>query len=178
MYYRLQGNSATMTTYVEAINETEDSLVLGRALDEQYEELPYIYSYHDSAGNPLPDFFAGDCIMSKKMYNLLKECGVDNIQALPLQFINKENQETRDDYIVFNIIGLVPCAKLDQSETLPVGAGFYFQNLVLDPENTNGMQLFRLAESLIDIVVSEHVAKKLEENNIQGIILTPARTTG
>lgn len=167
-----------MTTYVEAINETEDSLVLGRALDEQYEELPYIYSYHDPAGNSLPDFFGGDCIMSKKMYNVLKECGVDNLQALPLQFIDKESQETRDDYIVFNVIGLVSCAKLDESETLPMGAGFYFQNLVVDPEKTNGMLLFRLAESLMDIVVSEDVAKKLEENDIQGIILTPASTSG
>lgn len=174
MYYRLQGNSAIMTAYIEAINETQDSLVLGRSLDEQNEELPYIYSYHDPVGNSLPDFFGGDCIMSKKMYNVFKECGVDNIQSLPLQFIDKKTEEVRDDYIVFNIIGLVSCGNLDESDTLPLGGGFYFQNLVIDPAKTHNLFVFRLAESLMDIIVSEDVAKKLEKNNIQGVTLTPA----
>ena len=101
MYYRLQGNSATMTTYTDAINETQDSLVLGRTLDEQYEDLPYVYSYHDTEGNTLPDFFSGDCIMSKKMFNVLKECGVNNIQALPLEFRDKKTLKVRNDYLVF-----------------------------------------------------------------------------
>lgn len=176
MYYRLQGNSATLTTYVEAINRTEDSLVLGDMLDEQYEELPYLYSYHDSSGNPLPDFFEGACIMSTKMYDVLKGCGVNNIQALPLQFVDKETQDVKDDFIVFNVMGLVSCAKLDESDQVPLGGGGYFHNLVIDAAKTNNLPIFRVAESLMDIIVSDVVAKKLEENDIQGITLTPVST--
>lgn len=174
MYYRLQGHSAILATYTEAINETQSSLVLGRLIEEEYEELPYIYAYDDPADNGLPDYFGGDCIMSKCMYHLLEECGVDNIQALPLQFINKKTDEIRDDYIVFNIIGLVSCTKLDDSSKRPLAGGFYFHNLMIDPEKTDGLSVFRLKESLIDIIVSETVAKKLQEKEVRGITLTPA----
>ncbi len=174
MYYRLEGNSAILTTYVYPENQTHESLVLGTIIDEEDEDLPYVYYYHDPVGNSLPDFFEGDNIMSIKMYNVFKECGVDNIQMFPLQFIEKKTGKIRDDYIVFNIIGLVSCAKLDESDKLPLGGGFYFRNLVIDPRKTHGLFTFRLKESLMDIIVIEKVAKKLEENKITGITLTPA----
>ena len=173
MYYHLQGNSATLTTYAKAINQTYDSLVLGRLIDEDFETLPYIYSYYEPAGNPMPDMFGGPNIMSMKMYNVLKACGIDNIQVLPLQFIDKETKEVRDDYIVFNIIGLASCAKLDESDATPLGGGYYFHDLVIDPNKAHDL-IFRVKESLIDIIVHEKVAKALEANNIRGITLTPA----
>jgi hypothetical protein len=173
MYYHLQGNSITLTTYTDPINQTYDSLVLGRTIDEKFETLPYIYTYYDPVGNPIPDFFDGDNIMGVKMYNVLKQCGIDNIQALPLKFIDKETEKVRDDYIVFNIIGLVSCAKVDESETSSLGAGYYFHDLVIGPDKVHDL-IFRVKESLIDIVVHEKVAKALEENDILGITLTPA----
>ena len=90
MYYKLDGNSGMLTTYVEPGNRTFMSLVMGTPIDVQKEKLPYIYTYHETAGNPLPDYFAGSFIMSKKMLNVFTKCGVDNIQALPLKFIDKK----------------------------------------------------------------------------------------
>lgn len=174
MYYRLEGNSTILTTYVDPVNQTQESLVLGAKIDEEDEDLPYIYTYHEPAGNPLPDFFGGDNIMSMKMYNVFKECGVDNIQIFPLQFINKETQEIRNDYVVFNIIGLVSCARLDESDQLPLGEGFYFRNLFIDPEKIHGQLVFRLKETLMDIIIHEQIAEGLTENKIRGIIMTPA----
>jgi hypothetical protein len=176
MYYRLDGDSATLTTYVKAVNRTQESLVSGALIDEEDEDLPYVYTYSEPAGNPLPDFFKGSNIMSKKMYEAFTECGVDNIQIFPLQFIDKETDQVRDDYVVFNIVGMVECAKLGESEKLPLGGGFYFQNLIIDPAKTHDLLVFRLRESLMDIIVQEKVAKKLEEKEIRGIILTPATT--
>ena len=92
MYYRLEGNSVALTTYVDPINMTQESLIIGALVDEEEEELPYVYSFRDPAGNEIPDFFDGDNIMSKKMYDVLQSCGVDNIQVLPLEFINEENK--------------------------------------------------------------------------------------
>ena len=86
----------------------------------------------------------------------------------------KKIREVRTDYIVFNILGLVACAKLDDSDKLPLGGGFYFGNLIINPDEVGDLLVFRLQESLMDIIVHEKVAKKLEENNIQGIVLTPA----
>jgi hypothetical protein len=176
MYYRLGGDSASLTTYVTPVNETEESLVIGAMIDEEDEDLPYVFTYHEPAGNPLPDFFEGSNIMSKKMYDAFTECGVDNIQTFPLEFIDKETDQIQNNYLVFNIIGLVSCAKLDESDKLPLGGGFYFNNLVIDPEKTHDLLVFRLKESLMDIIVHEKVAKKLEEKEIQGIVLTPATT--
>ena len=173
-YYRLEGNSAIMTAYVDPINRCQSSLVMGSLIDEDDEDLPFVFTYYDEAGNPLPDLFQGKSIMSKKMLKVFTDCGADNIQVFPMKFINKETNEERDDYVVFNIIGLVSCAKVDESESLPLGGGHYFTNLVIDQDATHGAPLFRVKESLMDIIVNEKIAKKLEEGEIQGILLTPA----
>ena len=100
--------------------------------------------------------------MNKKKYQVFNDCGVDNIQTLPLQLINKETDEIRDDYIVFNVIGLISCARMDESDSLPLGGGLFFRNLSIDPTKTNGQLAFRLKESSMEIVVHKSVAKKLE----------------
>jgi hypothetical protein len=173
-YYRLEGNSAIMTAYVDAINQCQKPLLTGSLINEKPEKLPYVFTYYDEAGNPLPDLFQGDNIMSKKMFKVFTDCGVDNIQTFPTIFINKETGEERDDYVVFNIIGLVSCAKLDESEGVPLGGGYYFTGLVIDPDAAHELPVFRVKESLMDIIVNEEIAKKLEEEEIHGIILTPA----
>lgn len=150
------------------------SLVMGALIDEQKENLPYVYTYDDPADNPIPDFFSGNCIMSKKMLKVFTDNGADNIQALPLNFINKKTGEERCDYVVFNIVGLVSCARLDESAATPLGGGYHFQNLVIDPAATHDLPVFRLKESLMDIIVNEKIANDLQDNDIRGIILTPA----
>ncbi len=174
MYYKLDGNSGMLTTHVDPVNRTYMSLVMGAPIDEQYENLPYVYTYDDSAGNPIPDYFSGSFIMSKKMLKVFTDNGAENIQTLPLKFINKKTDEARDDYVVFNIVGLVSCARLNESAATPLGGGYYFQNLVIDPAATRDLPVFRLKESSMDIIVNEKIANDLQENDVRGIILTPA----
>ena len=171
-YYHLHGNSITMTTYVKAVNQTYDSLILGAEIDEEDEDLPYIYTYHDPENYPLVDYFEGPNIMSKKMLNILIECGVKNIQVLPLQFVNKQTEEIRDDYVVYNILGLVPCAVIGECDATPLGDSDYFKSLLIDPKTTNGLLVFRMKNCPSIIVIHESIAEKLKENDIQGILLT------
>jgi hypothetical protein len=173
MYYRLEGNSTIMTTYTNAIRKTHKSLIDGKILTIDENKLPFIFEYSDETENAIPDFFQGDNIMSKRMYSIFSECGVDNIQQFPMEFIDKITAKKRDDYIVFNILGMISCAKVEKSDKLPLGGGYYFRNLVIDPLKTHGLSVFRLKESLMDIIVIDKIAKKLEDNNINGIILTP-----
>lgn len=36
-----------MTTYVESINQTQDSLIIDHKTDEDYEYLPFVYSFNE-----------------------------------------------------------------------------------------------------------------------------------
>jgi hypothetical protein len=44
---------------------------------------------------------------------------------------------------------------------------------MIDESKSHGLQLFRLAESLIDILVHESVMKKMIQNNFIGLTFTP-----
>lgn len=172
MYFELDGNSAMMTTTVTSVNSTHKSLISGCIIDEETEKLPYVFTYDDPAGNPVPDFFKGKNIMSMKMLNVLKGCGVENIQVLPLTLIDKNSKRKREDYIVFNIIGLVSCAGQGESNFSPFDGGDFYQKRVINAEGVKGLSIFRVKESTINIIVSEDVAKALDVSEIRGIILT------
>lgn len=202
MYYHLC-NSEGMTTYVEAVNETHESLSRGREIDKEDEELPYVFMYDEPDHHPLEnvldgdskrelsgliretgenhlwEFFGAQNIMSKRMYTLLRECGVDNIQVLPLQLVNKNTEEVRDDYIVFNILKLVSCTRVSESDDLPLEEEFYeFAGSLIDPKKTNNALIFRKELSRGvggGIFIHEKIAEKLKENNIKGISLIPTR---
>ena len=202
MYYHLC-NSEGMTTYVEGVNRTSKSLIRGREIIEKEGKLPYTFTYDEPDHHPLQDilgenslkelsslirqtgedylwdFFDGQGIMSKRMYTVLQECGVDNIQVLPLRFINKNTNQVRDDYIVFNILGLVPCINLRKSDALRIDEEFYeFAGSLIDPQKTNDVLIFRKELSRGvggGIFIHEKIAEKLKENNIKGISLIPTR---
>ncbi|WP_160112090.1 imm11 family protein [Aquimarina sp. AU58] len=202
MYYHLC-NSEGMTTYVEGVNQTHESLIMGIKIDEEDEDLPYVFTYDEPDYHPLEDilsgdnlekmsgllretgedhlwdFFDTDDIMSKRMYTVLRECGVDNIQVLPLQFINKNTEEVRDDYIVFNILDLVSCTSTKESDTLPLGEDFYeFAGSLIDSQKTNGALIFRKEISRGvggGIFIHEKVTNALKEHNIKGINVIPTR---
>ncbi|MDY8136051.1 imm11 family protein [Aquimarina sp. 2201CG5-10] len=198
LYYHLC-NSGGMTTYIEGVNRTSKSLIRGKEIIEKEDKLPYKFTYDEPGHHPLQsilgenslkelsglvretgedhlwDFFGGPNIMSKRMYTILKECGVDNIQVLPLQLINKNTGKIREDYVVFNILELVSCIKLRESDTLPLGKDFYeFAGSLIDPERTNDALIFR-KEIGAGIFVHKKIADALEKNNIKGISLIPTR---
>lgn len=171
MYYIL-GTDPGITAYVEPERESPNSLVSGVYIDPAGEPLPYRYRYHDLLGNPLHEFDSGTNLMSKRLISVIQGCGVDNLQTFQVELVDESTGSETDDFCVVNVVGLVACANVESSESSPLGGGYYFHNLVIDKEKTRGLLIFRLAESLIDILVDEKVAQEIKKHDFRGVTLT------
>jgi hypothetical protein len=175
MYYQLECDEDTMTAYVTPENESSESLVRGRLIDAEEEILPFRYSYRDPTGAPLFDYYSGDCLMSKRLVEALEKAGADNLQKFEVELVDEQTGKVNTDFWNVNIIGLVACAKLDESQTSELGSSYYFHDLVIDPKKIGEMRIFRLAESLIDVLVDDHVAEQIQAGGFRGIVLNAVK---
>ncbi|HTU65328.1 MAG TPA: DUF1629 domain-containing protein [Steroidobacteraceae bacterium] len=173
MYYQIESDEHTMTAYLARENHSSRSLIRGAFIDPAKEDLPYRVTYEDPRDNPLFDYYSGDNVMSKRMAEVLKKAGADNFQEFATQMKNKRTGEVSDDFITFNILGLVSCARLDASNTTELGSSYYFHDLVIDPAKVGDQLLFRLAESKINVLVHARVAEALKAANLRGLVLSP-----
>jgi hypothetical protein len=81
--------------------------------------------------------------------------------------------ELINDYVVANIVGLVACADISGSDATPYADVHYFHSLAINPKKTGGALMFRLAESRIDVIVADQVAKALRTANFRNLVLEP-----
>jgi hypothetical protein len=145
----------------------------GEPYEPKPERLPFEFSFSEPIGKHLYDLYSGDCLMSVRLIEALQAAGVDNIRIFPATLIENTTGATRDDYRVVNIIGLVAAADLSQSKSIPLGGGHVFTDLKVNEIKARELLMFRLAESLIDVVVHEKVARAVSEGGFNGILLTP-----
>jgi hypothetical protein len=54
----------------------------------------------------------------------------------------------------------------------------YFEKLVLDETRARGLLMFRLAESLIDVIVAESIAQSLRDGRFVDVTLEEIVVTG
>jgi hypothetical protein len=146
-------------------------------IDPAGENLPFRYSYQDASGHPLFDYYSGDNLMSRRLVVALAQAGVDNLQLFESLLVNQDTGEVRTDYVTVNVVGLVSCASLSDSETSPIGSSHYFHELVIDESKTHGLRLFRLAESFVDILVHESVAHTIMNGPFIGLTFMPVRSS-
>lgn len=119
-------------------------------------------------------YFASE-VMRKDLVEALKRAGVDNLQVFPA-VITEEGRDTHiEDYVVVNVVGLVKCASVRKSDAMPFAGAHFFMNLVIDSAKTMGFPMFRLADSMMDILVHESVAKELKKHSFPHLELTPLR---
>ena len=122
----------------------------------------------------LVDYYSLSSLMSDKLVNLLVESGVDNIQIFPIEIEDASTGEVLNfSYSLVNIVGLVSCAKMDESEHSPIGNSNYFHELQIDEKKTNGQLIFRLAESRFEVIVHEKIAKLINEGGFTGLVAVP-----
>ena len=183
MYYRLDSDLAEQNVYLEAQSDDFISVISGAPLPADT-PVPFRYVMEvdsDEEGEPMQpvmfSYFPGDSLMHKKLIDTLQKAGVDNLQTFPAIIENSETGEENRDYAVANVIGLVSCADLDQSESEPLADVHYFHKLIIDPKRTHGLLLFRLAESQMEIIVEEKVAAAIRAGNFQGVVLEPLDET-
>ncbi len=151
----------------------EQSVMEGRMVD--LAKLPPLIFEHDfPVGEPMPHFLTGGTVVaSKTLLDLLTKIGVNNFQAFPAQLINPETGEKRDDYFLFNVLGLMKVADLDASTYDEIMKGnpdgidlplLAFKNLAINGDQVRGIDMFRLAEAPITIIISERIYNALIEN--------------
>lgn len=114
-------------------------------------------------------------VMRTDMLEVLLAAGVDNLETFPAQLIDEVNDKIYDNYVAFNIIGLVAAADLGKSELMPHSPGATmldtdFHSLVIDESKTKGLLLFRLAENCSAIMVHHSIKNAIEAKGIPGIV--------
>lgn len=147
-------------------------MVLGEPYSADDSELPFEFSFREVPDKPLYAYYSGKCLMSQKLLDTIRAAGVDNVQAFPAVLTDQASGAVRKDYCVVNIIGLVAGADVQKSESIPLGGGEVFTELAVDADKAKGMLMFRLAESLIDVIVHERVAKAIEAGRFPGVVLS------
>ena len=177
MYYQLESDEGGMTAYVKRVHATSFPLIQGVPIDAKKEVLPFRYKYRDPHGKPLFDYYSANKLMSRRLVEALEAAGVDNLQKFETELEDEATGKVSADFWTVNIIGLVECADVEASKTSELGSSFYFHDLVISPEKAGDLLMFRLAESMINVLVHEKVARAIQAGGFRGIVLNPLNTT-
>ncbi len=157
--------------------DDEQSEMSGSMIDPA--KLPPLIFEHDfPRGEPMPHFLTGGTVLaSKTLIDLLTKIGVNNFQAFPAQLVNPETGEKRDDYFLFNVIGLMKVANLEKSEYDGLMDGnpegidaplVAFKKLTINRNQVGDADMFRLAEEPITIIISERIDDALVKYRPEG----------
>ncbi|PXY40386.1 hypothetical protein DMB65_12285 [Flavobacterium cheongpyeongense] len=106
-------------------------------------------------------FFRDDLIAA------LEAVGVDNLHKYPVSITDPDDGKVYNNYKAVNIIGVVSAADMKKSkfelgDSTPL-MDVPFDDLILKENDMKGLLMFRLAESLISILVHERVKNHLLE---------------
>ena len=100
-------------------------------------------------------------MMSKRLAAALRDAGVANIDEYPAIITDQTNGEVHDNYVAFNIVGIVGAT--DHANSEYQSDIHWFDRLALDESAAKETLLFRLKEAKYHIVVHERVRKHLED---------------
>lgn len=148
-------------------------LARGEPYDASAQELPARFSYASAGGKPLAAYYSGKCLMLRALVEALQGAGVDNLQIFPAVLTEKSTEAVREDYCVVNVLGKVAAADMKQSQAISLGEGHVFTQLTVDSGKARGLLMFRLAESLVDVIVHQRVAQAVTAGQFRGVLLTP-----
>lgn len=174
MYYILNWNpffepepySLRTAGWNEDIHNSEytDGNYLTKTFDMPFEFELYEYQKGDIGmaefhSQPFP-------IMSDKLIAALREAGVDNLQTFPAILKGHHSGIDITNYKVVNVVGKIAAADMGKSDYIDMGGmgiiAVGFKDLVIDETKTYGALLFRLVESITDIIIHESVKNHLE----------------
>lgn len=172
-YFKLGSNNYANYGLTKCPKLGEQSVMQGRLIDPQ--KLPPLHFEHNFPDEEaMPNFLTGGTVLaSKALIDLLNSIAVKNFQAFPASLINPHTQAHRDDYFLFNALGLVSAANLSASTYDEIMKGnpegidlplLAFNDLVIDSSKVRELDMFRLAEEPISLIVSERVVDALQSN--------------
>jgi hypothetical protein len=130
---------------------------------------------HPRRGRKMRDIFLTDIpLFSVRLLTAMQSVGVDNLEIYDARLIGPEGQ-VFENYKAVNIVGAIACADLEKSVYLSNNALPFkkFSRLVVKGSNARGLDLFRLAEDPLMILVSERVNRAIVAIDPVGMVLNP-----
>lgn len=178
MYYRIVMEPSLDCGLVELerrFKAYKSYFLRGMSLDVKTIPVPWQFTVRPNPRHPLvmDDYYPAFHLMSQRMVDALQGAGATNLQIFSAQVRNLETGHVRDDFVVVNIVGLISCAVDEKSQSTPIADRRYFLNLVIDETRARGVPVFRLAESQLDVIVCEEVAKALRNAQLRSVSLEP-----
>jgi hypothetical protein len=115
-------------------------------------------------------------LMTQRLLKALQAAGVTNLDTYRAEIVDPKEKKTYDNYVAFNLIGVVAAADLKKSRFDPATEPLIsrdFDALAVDENATRGALMFRLAESVNAIMVHENIKKHLEAGGIDTLTFVP-----
>jgi hypothetical protein len=175
MYFRLRSNLNRNSGLMKPRDNVDETLIDGTLIDSSALTLPWPFIVKHGRPDPLQlaDFYSSAKLMSNRLIETLKSAGVDNLQLFDAQITNERTGERIDGYKVVNILGLVAAADPAASKSRPLADVQFFEKLAIDESSARGQLMFRLAESLNDIIVAERVARQITAGKFVDVVVEP-----
>src|SRR5688500_620783 len=98
-YYGIDSDQIQMTGSIQQESGPAIyKLANGEGYEPKPDKLPFRFSFSESSGKPLYDYYSGDCLMSLRLVEVLRAAGVDNIKAFPAVLTERTTGAVREDY--------------------------------------------------------------------------------
>lgn len=117
-------------------------------------------------------------MMTARLHQALCQLGVSNLDVYPVELTDSRSGKIIDDYLAFNLIGVIAAADLQQTRFAPgspermISADI--DHLVVAPDRIAGAHMFRLGESVSAIVVDQQVRDGLIAAGFDTLSFLPA----
>ncbi len=123
--------------------------------------------FPDYSNTPVP-------LMTKKLADCLSAAGVSNIETYEVRILSAPPD--CPEYRAFNVVGSVMAADPSKSEfhrVMGVPGADVYEKLVLDRGAISSLDLFRMAESVSTVIVSNRIRKAIESCGLTSVGFEP-----
>lgn len=134
-------------------------------ISTDYEEAEHVLDWADAPP-----------VMSTRLYEALLALGIDNMQAFDAYIESEDGTRRIDGYKAVNVVGLVSMATSETkfapdqpSRTIDT----YIDEMNPANEQARGLDMFRLAEAIGQLVVSARVKAHLEKYEFPFLVFRP-----
>lgn len=180
MYYLLDTDTGKTNVYFNQTSHRGLRPFLGRPIQlEEPEPILFEMEVDEDEDEEIPEtpmfgaYYSGNRLMHRSLVDTLVDNGVNNLQLFRASIEDPYNGKIIEDYVLFNVVGVISCANVAESDFDPLAGFYYFHKLVIVPEQARGLYLFRLAEMPTAVIVHEKIAKVIEQGPFNGIFLKP-----
>lgn len=158
---------------IDQTSHWEVDFFAGRRFEPDFESPVTFDLDTDIEGRRMPTFFTVPAFVAQREFaSVLSSAGVDNIDIYPARIDDPETGATFTEYVLINIIGSLSVADLSASEVSELGPGMrMIDKIVLKDRAPREVQMFRLAEDPLKIIVSDAVATAVRSASLNDVYL-------